>query len=234
MKPSSRPVRTPSKLSAALHHQLNGYTLAASAAGVGVLALANAAEAKIIYTPAHIVIGENEQYNLAVNNKTTDFVIYNHQCLEGPSCNSTNLAYLRVWPATKSNGAVASSGGWAAALRRGEPISKKRTFGGYGFMVTEWVPLYGTIHSGTFGPWANVSKRYLGLKFKIKGKYHYGWARFNVGVPYRQFVINAVVTGYAYETIPNKAIIAGKTRGPDVVTMPLDAGTLGRLALGRK
>jgi hypothetical protein len=45
-----------------------------------------------------------------------------------------------------------------------------------------------------------------------------------------------VLTGYAYETIPNKAIIAGKIKGPDVVTVQSDTapGSLGRLALGRK
>ena len=40
------------------------------------------------------------------------------------------------------------------------------------------------------------------------------------------------VTGYAYETIPNKAIIAGKTKGPeDSAEQPTP---LGRLALGRR
>jgi hypothetical protein len=33
-----------------MHHQLNMYALAASVAGVGVLALAQPAEAKILYT----------------------------------------------------------------------------------------------------------------------------------------------------------------------------------------
>jgi hypothetical protein len=42
--------------------------------------------------------------------------------------------------------------------------------------------------------------------------------------------ITAVVTGYAYETIPNKPIITGKTKGPDVVT--LQPATLGHLATG--
>ena len=42
----------------------------------------------------------------------------------------------------------------------------------------------------------------------------------------------ALLTGYAYETVPNKAIITGKTKGPDVVTT--QATTLSGLALGRK
>jgi hypothetical protein len=38
------------------------------------------------------------------------------------------------------------------------------------------------------------------------------------------------LTGYAYETIPNKPIIAGKTKGPDVFTV--QPGSLGHLARG--
>ena len=45
--------RNTAKLSTSLSHNLNMYALAASAAGVGVLALASPAEGKIVYTPAH-------------------------------------------------------------------------------------------------------------------------------------------------------------------------------------
>ena len=68
-----------------------------------------------------------------------------------------------------------------------------------------------------YGPWFNVTNRYLGLKFKIKGKTHYGWARLTVTGTFGSIV--ATLTGYAYETIPNKAIISGATRGPGVITM---------------
>jgi hypothetical protein len=82
-----------------------------------------------------------------------------------------------------------------------------------------------------------VANRYLGLKFKIKGKTHYGWARLSVEASKRPYEITAVLTGYAYETIPGKPIIAGATRGPDdavqaaSINMPVPA-TLGALAMG--
>jgi hypothetical protein len=83
------------------------------------------------------------------------------------------------------------------------------------------------------GPWANSGKgirnHYLGLKFLINGKTHFGWARFNV-VPGHSGYMTCTLTGYAYETIPNKPIITGKTKGPDVVT--LQRATLGHLATG--
>ena len=82
--------------------------------------------------------------------------------------------------------------------------------------------------SGSFysGLWWNVRNRYLGLQFKIKGKIHYGWARMNVKV--KEHKVIAALTGYAYETIPNKPIIAGKTHGTDEVK----EASLGSLAAG--
>jgi hypothetical protein len=54
------------------------------------------------------------------------------------------------------------------------------------------------------------------------------FSRLNVTLKRGQ--IAATRTGYAYETIPNKPIITGKTKGPDVIT--LDPATLGHLAVG--
>jgi hypothetical protein len=42
--------------------------------------------------------------------------------------------------------------------------------------------------------------------------------------------IKAVLTGYAYETVANKSIVAGKTKGADVVAVQLVS--LGHLAQG--
>ena len=54
--------------------------------------------------------------------------------------------------------------------------------------------------------------------------------------------VDATLTGYAYETIPKKAIIAGQTKGPDdmsveapnaSLTMPTpEPASLGVLAMG--
>jgi len=64
------------------------------------------------------------------------------------------------------------------------------------------------------------------VTFRIKGQIHYGWARLNVQVQL-PLTITATLTGYAYETVPNKPIIAGKIKGPDV-----EPASLGRLAQG--
>jgi hypothetical protein len=80
----------------------------------------------------------------------------------------------------------------------------------------------------------------VGLKFSIKGRTHFGWARVKIAsmFPYKIFL-----TGYAYETIVNKPIITGETKGPDDGTVGQAAPaalsaprpqqvTLGLLALG--
>ena len=54
------------------------------------------------------------------------------------------------------------------------------------------------------------------------------WARLTVKTTQHNFT--AILTGYAYETIPGKGIVAGKTKGPDVTTV--SPATLGHLAAG--
>jgi hypothetical protein len=78
------------------------------------------------------------------------------------------------------------------------------------------------------GNWANVRNRYLGMKFLISRNYHFGWARLSVACSGDG--ISPTLTGYAYETIPNKSIIAGKTKGKDVIVYK--PATLGHLARG--
>ena len=68
------------------------------------------------------------------------------------------------------------------------------------------------------GPWANNGKgfknRFLGVKFFVDGKVHFGWARLTVKFDH-QFPPSATLTGYAYETIPGKLIKAGQTKGAE-------------------
>ena len=81
------------------------------------------------------------------------------------------------------------------------------------------------------GAWAGkgegVEDRYLGLKFVTDGEVHYGWARLSVtlGHERQDNDVSGTLTGYAYETIPDKPIIAGQITGPDVITV--QSGTLG-------
>jgi hypothetical protein len=219
-----RPLKT-ARLSDSLHQRLNSYALAASAAGVSALALSQPAEAKIVYTPAHIKIGFGrvDLYNLNLNHDgTADFTIDT-----GSSCANTCNFYLGAFGQAYSNAVEMAGVRDAAALHPGARIGPAKQFDIWFMKMAEvYYSTYGK--RSVNGQWVNVANRYLGLKFLIKGKIHYGWARLSVKV--QGHAITATLTGYAYETIPNKPIIAGKTKVGDDRART----TLGRLALGRK
>jgi len=226
--------RIPSQLSESLHQRLNSYALAASAAGVSVLALAQPAEGRIVYTKANVVIGYGGvgSYTLDVNHDgVPDFYIG----VFSNSCTTECLAALTVTGKIERAIKGKRRNGFSAyALRSGARIGGTQGFDGYFYAgMAGWD---NSLSQSFFGYWANggkgVKNRYLGLRFAVKTHTHYAWARLNVrfdkeGGTYRP---TARLTGYAYETIPNKSIIAGKTHGKDVITV--HAGSLSHLAQG--
>jgi hypothetical protein len=213
-------------LSAPCQQQLNSYALAAAAAGVGVLALTQPSEARIIYTPSHHVIANRHSYSLDFTGSgITDLTIqnkYQYSCGTDSCYSSESLAANMAG----SNQVVYNRFG-AVAMKPGMAIGPKSAFrGGLEAMAI----LNGSsLSSGVLGSWINVKNRYLGVKFKVKGKTHYGWARLSVQIKF-PLTITATLTGFAYETIPNMSIVAGKTKGPDVIT--LQPASLGHLAAG--
>jgi hypothetical protein len=222
-----------SKISPSTQQRLNMYALAASAAGLSVLALVQSTEARIIYTPVHHVVGKNGRFNIDLNHdKVADLTLVNTHGCNTDFC----MDALSAVPAA-GNGVQGMRGflsiPYASALTGGAVIGPKQPFQGQ-FMASS------DSGQGTIGKWLNVNNRYLGVKFQIKGKTHFGWARLSVHVTGAAFV-SATLTGYAYETIPNKPIIAGRTKGSDdvelelgaTVTMPTpEPVTLGALATG--
>jgi hypothetical protein len=214
-------------LSPSLDRRLGTYALAAGAAGVGMLALARPAEGKVVYTPAHIRIVVNKGFTeLDLNHDgINDFQFLN---IYGTHKNSTlNVAPAqnanRVWAASCS--AAFHTSRCAIALQKGRTIGPGNPFqkGASSLLMAGYQGATATF--GTYFGWWAKRTAYLGLKFAIKGKTHFGWARVKVNPPSRGFA--ATITGYAYETIANKPIVAGKTKGPGV-----EVTTLGRLALG--
>src|ERR1700674_268056 len=229
MKRSPRPSRTSVNLSESVHQQLNMYALAAGAAGVGMIALARPAEAKIVYTPANVHISSNMTYALNFNQKT-DFLFLPSGYVSSNAHGSSQLVAQ-----TQGRNGVEGFGGNASALTSGAVIGPKQRFSGKLLEHCTWADI-----PVCDGNWYWVSgPHYLGLKFYIHGKTHYGWARLTVTSPW-----DAMLTGYAYETIPNKTIVAGKTKGPEdesnhaqpdhaTMTAPIPKpASLGLLAMG--
>jgi hypothetical protein len=218
MKQILRPGRTPSQLSQPIHQRLNMYVAAASAAGVSLLALTPQAGAKIVYTPAHKHIGQTQIVPLDLNHD--GIADFNLSAVAHTTTSKVSLR-LDVFGVGKRND-IWGTGTYASALAAGVLVgpNQQRLQPGHNFMA-EWV---GGCFSSSRGPWKQASRRYLGFRFFFKGKAHYGWARLNANF------LDVLLTGYAYETIPNKPIVAGKTTGPEVVR--LAPATLGHLAAG--
>lgn len=186
---------------------------AASATCACTLVMAQSAEAKIVFTPVNIVIIGFTKVD--INGDGVNDFLFSHGgavANTGSSGYSSGVGIVEYRLANKVIGTLTPRT-YPSALSARAIVSSKRTFVVNGDM--ERCSLDG---SGThrLGKWENAKNKYLGLKFLINGQTHYGWARLsfrNVGL----CGINAVMTGYAYETVANKPILTGKQSGPEEV-----------------
>jgi hypothetical protein len=264
--------RIPTTLSAKLNKGLVAYVAAASAAGVGVFAWVQPADAEIVYTPANTPILINTPVPLDLNNDgTVDFELSNnYRAGLAKSCTVCSFfehASMKETPAQAGNAAWAITSsvrthGESAARKRKKANTKEDVaapvfwgvvVGGERKLDTTALAMdsinafqtifgfYSTMSVGLWGKGNPIAGNYLGLKFTVGGEVHYGWARIVVHAD--GLTIKATLTGYAYETVPNRGIITGFTQGTldgtakmnspalDQATAP-DSASLGRLAQG--
>jgi hypothetical protein len=211
MSRTSGPRKT-ANLSKSTNRQLNMYALAAGAAGVSMLALARPAEAKIVYTHANIHIKiDNGVTELDINHDgINDFKFTNYAAECGaPRAGTIDcIATLKVAPARPSNRVVdikSNIGYCAAALPNGVKVGPGGPFRLHPSGLT--MAYENTGAGANYCPWRPVKLAYLGVKFFVSGKVHFGWVRIKrlsgSGFP-------ATITGYAYETIVGKSIKAGR------------------------
>jgi len=247
MTRSAQPRKT-ANLSDSVQQQLNKYALAAGAAGVGVLVLGQTAEAKIVYTPADTNITPDHTIPLDLNHDgIVDFGFRDVNRRSHPY-GFDHTGILSVIPANQANkieGYSRTNGHYASALRAGVSIGPNAKFTtGPNIMATTFIDTGRVRPSNSVcnGPWTAGATRYLGLQFLIKGQVHFGWARLDVNC--KDLHVFATLSGYAYETVANKAIIAGQTKGSDeetsagpdaALTAPASKPTpLGLIALGSR
>ena len=224
-----------------LDKQLFAYAAAATAAGVGLIAASQSAEAKIVYTAANVTIPTNTTFNLDLNNDgVPDFAFYFYtygprKPLAPPlGYHNDDLALdpskagNEVWGIQSSKGEEC-----AAALPPGVKVGPGAAFQANPVLLAgSGGSAYSTVLRCNFE--GKTRGAFLGLKFLINGETHYGWANVS-GVYHNQ----ARLVGYAYETVPNQPIFTGQKSGPVADTRssltPLsrtEAATLGLLARG--
>ena len=78
------------------------------------------------------------------------------------------------------------------------------------------------------GPWVKQTNKFLGLRFLIGDRFHYGWARLTTTTS------GTVLTGYAYESDPGHQILAGQISGNEEQPEFVAPMTLGELARGMR
>jgi hypothetical protein len=225
---SGKSRRTPSSFKRDTEGRLRAYTLAASAAGVGLLALASSAQAQVIYTAANLKVsngplfidvdcGPQVQFWFANRLEGTSFGLGGRfRDFEANGCMYASVVADSKGPVQLAQGStIGSSRVFHTAYHKEEVLAE-----------AYWLQYYYS-YRGVSGPWANGKPGYLGLKFNINGETHYGWAQIQVAATVQKTtpIVQASVTGYAYEATPNTPIKAGQTRGAN-------QGTLGDLARG--
>jgi hypothetical protein len=196
--------RATARINIKLEKNLAAYMAAAGAAGVSMLA-AQPVEAKIVYTPTNTVVTNGTTIDLN-HDGVADFSFGFHELDKSD--------VLAVDPIGKGNAVLVGNGGAAAGFF-GVPVGAGEKFirtNGY-----SWGAMMADAGSYSvtwfFGPWANATNRYLGLRFVVDGQTHYGWARLTV--PDYLHGAQVILTGYAYETTPNTTILEGHTSGPE-------------------
>jgi hypothetical protein len=244
LKPSA--VRSAATLSTKTDKRLLGYVTAATAAGVGALAMAQPAEAKIVYTPAHIPITYNgPPVQVDLNHDGIidfSFIAASGTCeharkqIHKLGCSFGSFYAVAVQTGNEIGSSQTFNGAQCAALIHASrligPGKKFKSseaelhgaFGTSGFFASE-CPFTGRGNSGGF----------LGLKFVVGSNTYYGWALVQLTTT------GPVLGGYAYENTPGASIAAGATKGADeadasqapALTTPKPA-TLGLLANGAR
>jgi hypothetical protein len=237
--------RRPALLDVNLDKSLLNYAAAATAAGVGLFALAQPAEAKIIYTAANIPITVNgPPVPIDLNHDgITDFTIINSSgTCEAKGIHKLGCSFAAFYAVGDQTGnAIGSSQTFngaqcAALLHAGHVIGPGKKFLPNHASMFENVAT--SANSGPHDcPWTGRGNPggFLGLQFAVGSNTFYGWALVELTRT------GPVLAGYAYENNPGGSIVAGSIKGADkadasqapALTAPQPA-TLGILANGAR
>ena len=184
-----------------------------AAAGMGAFAFGQDASAGIIYTPVEPAVtlvpypGSPSAFNIDFNNDGI---------LEGAITNSSVNIQGRFFPPART---LTSSGSYyARSFAPGAVIDGSASTTGGANLMTNRNAGYNFVGEGN----------YLGYRFLIDGNTHYGWVQVDVSAD----LLNATITGIAYETTPGLGIAAGAI--PEPTSLALLAAGAGALGLRRR
>jgi hypothetical protein len=193
------------------------------------------ADAQIVYTPSNILLAEPTYRHLATtgldinNDGIADFQFGAYYSITILTTSARfnggdgSDRFLQIAPLQVGNGVMSKpqKGGLlqvtAQALPIGVKVGSSASFSSKNVAMAEIAAgNYSQFYSGS---WINVQTAYLGLRVVIDGAIHYGWARIKFVYPGRAAkgeyaytgFLTGNISGYAYESAPNQAILTGQT-----------------------
>jgi hypothetical protein len=225
MNASSRLDNATSGPSSSAHPRFNRLAIATILA-VGLLAWP--AEAKIIYTPANVMISGNGSITLPQNGRTGEFTI--QEVAGSGNCGVVGVEYAATVTVTPTTGnGVVSINGDASTLSVGSLIGPGQNFYGAQALMADERKSSGPPPCTPYsyaGYWCNEDQgrarpcypvdAYLGLEVEFEDNTYYGWAHLVITPDNTHGLKFSVqLKGYAYETIPGQPINAGQTSDGD-------------------
>ena len=232
-----------------LNRQIGLYSVAAAVAGVSMLALVEPAAAEVVVTKKSIPIplaprDMQQPVHISMANNGVENFSFILSSAASTSVGLRELLVVGVDPGQDGahNQFIARGDFYTKALALGRGVSigpggvESAVFSSFAGLVAGTNGGNGSYYSR--GYWAgNLKNRYLGVRFQLNGQTHYGWIRLTVttNVKSGKPSLEATITGYAYETVANKAIKAGTAAmaAVEVQAPQRQAGpSLGMLAAG--
>jgi hypothetical protein len=195
-----------------LDHRLLLYALAAGTA----LAAVPVSQAQVVFTPSNAVLQGLGKLDIDLDNDgSADFSIL----ARWTRYDTSNLIQAIFAYGDRPSYQIAERFGAAQAFNKNARIDSAKRFRNFTVMET---PIYG-------GYWQNAKSRSLGVRFLINGQVHYGWIGFR---EVHDYPLAAKLYGWAYETQPGKAILAGDTGTATPVDSSISPTSLEILSAG--
>jgi hypothetical protein len=180
-----------------LDSRLVSYTLAAGA----TLAASTPCKAQVLFTPNNSFLKPPSSLVIDLNHDgVSDFLLK----LKEFFATTSSFAYGFVGRATiyglRSSNQVVAPFGSPRPLKRGDRIASGNIFQPLGVLATG---------RGYWGGFDNLQNRFVGVKLVVNGEVHFGWIGFR-RVDAKK-TVQVTLAGWAYETAPDTAILAGDT-----------------------
>jgi len=214
-----------------LYKSNNAGKLAAYSAMAGAfVAVTGDVNAEVVYTDiTDVDVALGESYGLDLDNDgTADFLL-----AAVTAASNWTFAYavgnLSAYGyGGPSNMVVGYSGAilpYASALNEDDPIGPDQSFISNTYNMLWLASIYSGI---TYGPFAGVTDKYMGVAFSIGGETHYGWARLDVSVGPVEFTVK----DYAYDDVAEAEILAGATSGGGIDVVNLNDSQVAAYSYG--